>query len=675
MKKRIKDYWEWLTLELMPKYSLRRTLTLWFLALALVPMIVIAVVNSLVYGKLLDRELENRISAANRTITRDLEGLQTTLLDISLQHSKEPYLKRLINARSRTALTEKLNNHITNSPFIDRIIAFQKWGGMLAAVSKPENGFPILPDDRYELGLSMGDEIVALELKPELVEQLENKKQLLVRRTHPNLGIIINCYTKVTRTDEKGKTHLVGFLRETVFVDKQYGSKQLKEKTGLDFVLFGMDGRLLTTTLPRLQRKKYRFGRDIEPDSKPQLISISIGGRPYVSLITTLFTNGSGIPYGFLGVIISKVKLERTLVRMRITLIIFSLILLGLVLLSVFFVTTKYLGSLGTVVQAIHKVKAGELEQKVTAKGEEPIEIRYLIESFNEMSSSVADARRALEQKVQELDQANRELVATQAQLVHSAKMVSLGQLVAGVAHELNNPIGYIYSNITHLRSYIGNIRKILDEYEKSESKLPEKLQTVIRELREKLDLAYMLGDIDAIIESCLDGAGRTKDIVTGLRNFSRLDEAEIKSVDLHEGIENTLKLLTSQLKNRITVHKKFGKLPLVTCHPSQINQVFMNMISNAAHAIKEQGDIWITTKQDGKKVVITFRDNGPGIPPENLDRIFEPFYTTKEVGTGTGLGLSISYGIIEKHGGKIEVESKPGEGTTFTIRIPIKAA
>ncbi|HLB58954.1 MAG TPA: ATP-binding protein, partial [Bdellovibrionota bacterium] len=243
------------------------------------------------------------------------------------------------------------------------------------------------------------------------------------------------------------------------------------------------------------------------------------------------------------------------------------------------------------------------------------------------------------------------------------------------VAHELNNPIGYIYSNISHLRKDMDQIRQLLKEYEQAETQLPEDLRDEMKNLKAQLDIRFTLGDIDNIITSCLEGASRTKDIVTGLRNFSRLDEAEIKTVDLHEGLDTTIKLLRSEFKDRITLHKDYGDLPFVTCHPSQINQVFMNILTNAAQAISGQGNIWIKTRREGNDVVMSFKDDGPGVKPEHLDRIFEPFFTLKPIGKGTGLGLSISYGIIEKHHGNIKVESQVGKGTTFTIRLPIKAA
>jgi two-component system NtrC family sensor kinase len=200
----------------------------------------------------------------------------------------------------------------------------------------------------------------------------------------------------------------------------------------------------------------------------------------------------------------------------------------------------------------------------------------------------------------------------------------------------------------------------------KSPSQLPAE--------KEKADLEYIVKDLPKLISSCEDGARRTRDIVLGLRNFSRLDESQIKQVDVHEGLEATLQLLSGELKNRIKVTKNFGQIPKVECFPSQLNQVFMNVLGNAAQAIDGEGEISITTKSlPGDRVEISIRDTGRGMSKPTLEKIFDPFFTTKSLGSGTGLGLSISYGVIQKHGGEILVSSEVGKGTEFKIILPIK--
>lgn len=254
-----------------------------------------------------------------------------------------------------------------------------------------------------------------------------------------------------------------------------------------------------------------------------------------------------------------------------------------------------------------------------------------------------------LEQKNAELEKLYTDLKATQAQLIQSEKMSSLGQLVAGVAHELNNPIGFIYANMIQLRSYTTALKSSDKQAELPSSE-----------------------DIDQIVAESIEGSRRVRDIVENLRNFSRLDEAEFKSADIHQGLDSTLMLLNNELKNRITVHKNYGTIEPFPCLPGYLNQVFMNLLINAAQAIDGQGNIWITTRATQDKAVISIRDDGRGIPESIQAKIFDPFFTSKDVGEGTGLGLSISYGIIERHGGGLEVKSVGGEGSEFIITLPL---
>ncbi|RYZ80854.1 MAG: two-component sensor histidine kinase, partial [Proteobacteria bacterium] len=269
-----------------------------------------------------------------------------------------------------------------------------------------------------------------------------------------------------------------------------------------------------------------------------------------------------------------------------------------------------------------------------------------------------------------ELEGANQELKDTQAKLVHSAKMISLGQLVAGVAHELNNPIGFIYSNMAHLRDYSEKLIKLVEVAEKSPMKLPQ--------LKDDFEYDYIVKDMPKLITSCEDGARRTKDIVLGLRNFSRLEEAKLKEIDVHDALDTTLNLLAGETKNRVEIHKLYEPVPRISCYASQINQVFMNILSNALQAIDGTGQIWISTQairdpsDKHGKVQVSIQDSGKGMKADVLEKIFDPFFTTKGVGQGTGLGLSISYGIIQSHGGEITVRSEVGVGTEFMILIPV---
>jgi signal transduction histidine kinase len=270
----------------------------------------------------------------------------------------------------------------------------------------------------------------------------------------------------------------------------------------------------------------------------------------------------------------------------------------------------------------------------------------------------------------EELQAAYRDLQATQMQLVQREKMASVGQLVAGVAHELNNPIGFVFSNVTTLDDFVRRLRSMLDEYRGVT--LPEADRARIAERWSALKIDYALKYLDSMILGIREGAERARKIVRDLRVFARGQDEVWQAVDLHEELESSLTLLGHLLKDRVVVHRKLGELPSVECIRSQIDQVFLNLLANAAQAIVGPGEITIETRQDGDAAVVGIADTGPGIAGDVVGRIFDPFFTTKPVGEGTGLGLSISYEIVKKHGGEIRAESPPGGGAVFTVRLPV---
>jgi len=278
-----------------------------------------------------------------------------------------------------------------------------------------------------------------------------------------------------------------------------------------------------------------------------------------------------------------------------------------------------------------------------------------------------------LDTKNSELNDAYKKLKATQAQFLQQEKMASIGQLAAGVAHEINNPMGFIGSNLGSLDKYVDKFTEFIkiqsDALEKTAS--PEELET-LRQTRNKLKIDYITDDIKELVKESLDGADRVKKIVQDLKSFSRVDEAEYKPADINECIESTINIVRNEIKYKAKVVKEYGEIPMTKCFPQQINQVFMNLLVNAAHAIEKEGVITVRTWLDGESIFASVTDTGSGIPPETVNRIFEPFYTTKPVGKGTGLGLSITFDIIKKHNGEITVDSEVGKGTTFTIRIPV---
>jgi two-component system, NtrC family, sensor kinase len=287
-----------------------------------------------------------------------------------------------------------------------------------------------------------------------------------------------------------------------------------------------------------------------------------------------------------------------------------------------------------------------------------------------------------LEEKVakrtQDLQESNEHLKRTQTQLVNAEKMASLGQLTAGIAHEINNPINFITSNIMPLKRNISEIVEVMQEYRSLEPQAAAEGLKKLKDREKKLGIDESIEELEDIIGSISEGSKRTAEIVRGLRNFSRLDEDDLKDTDLKEGLKNTLALLAPNLRDKVTVRTDYGDIPLVECFPGKVNQVFMNVLTNAIQATLARPDITdreivVTTSRVDDLVRVDISDNGIGMSEDVKARMFDPFFTTKPVGEGTGLGLAIVYGIIEDHKGRIQVESLPGAGTTVTILLPIR--
>jgi signal transduction histidine kinase len=378
-----------------------------------------------------------------------------------------------------------------------------------------------------------------------------------------------------------------------------------------------------------------------------------------------------------------------------------SIFLSGLVLSSIMALGMLMLGRrivkpIKAIAQTAYLVSQGDLNQ--TAPVLSNNEIGMLAKTFNQMIEQLkltyqqlADSNHTLEEKVeqrtqelrhknQDLETTLKKLKKTQTQLVQQEKMASLGQLVAGVAHEINNPVNFIYGNVQPATKYARDLLNLIQLYQKH---YPQPNSEIIDDI-EAIDLAFIQEDFMQLLDSMKEGSERIKEIVLSLRNFSRLDESEQKQVDLHQGIESTLRILQNRLKAQserpeIAVIKQYGQLPLLNCYPGQLNQVYMNLLSNAIDALEQDRtiinpQILIDTTLINNNIEIRIADNGSGIKSELLEQIFDPFFTTKPVGKGTGLGLSISYHIIvENHKGKLLCNSQLGKGTEFIIKLPIR--
>lgn len=264
-------------------------------------------------------------------------------------------------------------------------------------------------------------------------------------------------------------------------------------------------------------------------------------------------------------------------------------------------------------------------------------------------------------------------LEEAQAQLLQSEKMAAIGQLAAGVAHEINNPIGFVSSNVNSLRGYLNDLFTLITAYESSCDGEHWLAHPELAALKEKMDYDFLRQDIDELLLESADGLDRVRRIVKDLREFSHVDSCEWQLADLHKGLDSTLNVIWNEIKFKAQVIKYYGEIEPVECMGSQINQVFLNLIINASHAVGAEGEIIIGSGREGEGIFIEISDNGHGIPPEIQNRIFEPFFTTKPVGMGSGLGLSLSYNIIVKHHGRLTVESEPGRGSRFRMWLPLR--
>lgn len=627
---------------LYPQKSLRTMLTLWFLLFSLIPLAFITGYSLVQFEKVFNDEMLKRLNDNFVVIVKSVDELKNYLKTSIDLHSTDDALVYNISTKNIPSL-KRVASEWLNGGYIDQISLFDKEGQLIVAFKKDEDGFII-----NDVQLEKGD----IFLNEALLKTIKQKDEVILSDINPKSGFDLIGYSKIIGR----KRGIDGYIQEIIRIDQKF-IDNLKTRFNLDVLILDKDFKPIVSTQPDFMlvgATSYQKGAT----ENVKFITVESKSEPYSMLIKPFDKVQENIRFGLAS---SKQEIEATTKRINKT--VFSVVgfVILLILLALWIVSRILIKPLTQLMGAVKSLESGEGHTYIQA--ESGTEIGELTKSFNEMSKKVTKAQNELTKKVKELEKTNQELQEAQAQLVHSAKMGSLGQVVAGVAHELNNPIGFIYSNIGVLKDYIDRFEQLIEAAEKNPKKLDE--------AKAELDFEYMMKDLPKLIKSCQDGAKRVRDIVLNLKNFSRSDEMERKEYSLEEGLESTLQILKSEFRH-IELHKSYGGIPPIHCYAGQINQVFMNIISNAIQAIDGKGDIWIETKKKGLEVVISIKDNGRGIPSKNLNKIFDPFFTTKPVGQGTGLGLSISYGIIEKHNGKILVDSEAGKGTEFKIILPI---
>jgi two-component system, NtrC family, sensor kinase len=632
-----------------PKRSLRTILIVWFLLFSVIPLAFVTVYSMMKYEKALDRELAQRLLGNAREINVIFSEYRANLQQKRDKYIRDPNLIYHLTVGDAVTI-RNIATQWLRSDFTSSLTFFSRDARMVVSVFKDEKG--------EVRNFAPADQAVFLSNR--YVEMFKNQKEVgSVEFTEQHKTSLL-LISRVTNSAGK----IVGYFEQIIDLDRGFMNR-LKSRMKLEVMFFKDSGQLMMASHPDFYLYKKDFFETYFKPGRDPFFDLNIRTMPYGFLVAPLEWDPAKI---YVAVGASKGEAKEVLRNVNFAFVSVVAVIIVLLFITILVASNWVLKPLYELVEALQHFETSENSVEIPVKND--TEIGLLTASFNEMSRRISQARNDLKKKIFELEGANQELKDTQTKLVHSAKMISLGQLVAGVAHELNNPIGFISSNMTHLRDYSEKLIRLVEAAEKNPSSLSA--------LKEELEYDYIIKDMPKLISSCEDGARRTKDIVLGLRNFSRLEEAKLKEIDLHESLDTTLNLLAGEIKNRIQIHKQYEPIPYVACYASQINQVLMNILSNAMQAIEGAGHIWISTMalrdtgDKNGKVQVSIQDSGKGMSSETLEKIFDPFFTTKGVGQGTGLGLSISYGILQSHGGEIQVRSEIGVGTEFTITIPV---
>lgn len=628
------------------KRSIRTIIVTWFLLLSLLPLVFVAYYSTVKYEQAIDKELLQRLSVNSREIEVILADFKSGLQVRRDRYLKDPYLVYNLSISDRQTLIQLGSEYIIQE-FSSELIFFNRDARQVAKIVK---------NDRNEV-VSVASRDEATFLSEKYISVLKTSKDIPILE-YLNDRVLLTLLSRVNNQSKK----TIGYIQQKIYLDSAFITR-LKNRLKLEFVLGKEDSTIILASFKAAQNSNIFSRIQSVAYSKDPIVEVPIKNTPYGFYVSFMNWGHSRFLLS-----LGASKSDSREVLKNINLAYFSVVGVVIIFLIITVVITSkwILAPLNNLVDALHSFETQE--QAVTIPVKNDTEIGLLTESFNQMSIGISQARNDLKKKVQELEAANRELKETQKKLVHSAKMISLGELVAGVAHELNNPISFIYSNMSYLRDYSSKLIDLVRTASQEPGDLEKKKTDV--------EFEYIVTDLPKLISSCEEGARRTRDIVLGLRNFSRIDESQIKEVDIRESIDTTLNLLQGEIKNRIEIKKDYEPIPLIKCFASQLSQVFVNLLSNAVQAIHGNGTIWIHVNLiKGKEnwIQISIQDSGSGISSDNLDKIFDPFFTTKGVGQGTGLGLSITYGIIQKHGGDIQVKSQLNVGTEFIIQLPIE--
>ena len=625
--------------------SLRASLAIYFIPISVFPAILISLYATRLFEESVRETLHRRADSERDAIVNDISRIESDLLRDAKVFSKSSRLLQTVALGNRSRLNEVLQ--AVRLPIWVRVYSPT---GSLLGERKPDESL-------HQIAYLSKNSMKMLMAQGGLLER------------YPTDGA--EGFTILIRIQLKDKERFYGFLEEQY----PFGSRdlnELKNRRQVDMAILNRSLVPMSATFAIPQETLADLARASWEQliDRPGPAQLELAGTRFAVFLHDLpAANGKKRDWGYLALFLSMTSIDASLTSLKVNTVYVTLFLILVSALMIFLFSQQLVKPIVILVNAMKRVKTGRVEQIPPI--DSTYEIEYLVRSFNEMIRNIGSAKRALEIKLEELHAANSEIRDTQAHLVQSAKLISLGELVAGVAHELNNPIAFIYSNMHHLLEYLEKIKRLIVSYQTMAIKLPPADRELLKALEKEIELDYLLKDVEDLAQSCLDGADRTKDIVLGLRTFSRMDESDFQACDVRDTMRTTLRLLGAEVKNRIVVHEEFGEIPLIQCNPSQLGQVFLNLLTNAAQAIENKGDIWIRTREEGGAVIIEIEDTGRGIPASIIDKIFDPFFTTKKTGQGTGLGLSIAYGLVQKHHGEISVKSAVGRGTRFTVSLP----
>ncbi len=629
-----------------PQRSLKSILVTWFLLFSIVPLAFVTGYSVIKFEKAFDYEMSQRLKGNAREIDVILKDFETELSQKRDKYFRESTLIYNLSTGKSHSILPMAQSWMKND-LASSLSFFDQDGRLILSVFKDENGRlrELIPENQ-ELFLSDSHlKKAKRSLTSNFIEFQSSRRVSLITVSQINAS--------------PGKR--VGFVEQILDLDKTFFQK-VKDRMKTEIFVLSDKDEVIVGSQDDFYKYPKGYFRSLLKGRGEVFFDADLRGLPFGFIIDSIKWGDASMAVG-----LGASKFEAKVLLKNLNYTFYGVVgaVIALLIFLVMIASRILLKPLGDLLDGIQTFHESDTGVEIPVKNE--TEIGLLTESFNEMSRRITGARTELKNKIKELEVTNQKLKDAQSKLVQTAKMASLGQLVAGVAHELNNPIGFIYSNMGHLRDH----SKRLTEY----IRILETKKGDSSKQRESLEIDYVEKDLPKLIASCEDGARRIRDIVLGLRNFSRIEESEFKLCDLHEGLDNTLNLLSGEIKSRIEVVKKYGELPLVECNPGQINQVFMNILSNSAQAIENRGTITITTElaKKGKWIKITIKDTGKGIPKENLEKVFDPFFTTKPVGQGTGLGLSITFGIVKNHGGDIQVKSIVGQGTEFQVLLPVQ--